>query len=113
MRNEVIIRIPEKSNKERELAEVLKQAIGRKLKDVKIENGFFCFEFFDNCYFDTTKYAVKQFSKKRYECDTQAIVRFLEKNGCKYISSVNSWQVMKVIDLPDEWIIFFKRGRMI
>jgi len=94
-------------NQEQIVSEILRQYKKRRLFDVELEDGKLLLTFSDKENWNG-KLTVKQFSKKRYANQDECISKFVSSNLTS--QTLLPWWVIKVIDLPNKWLIFFERN---
>ena len=96
-------------NKELLMSEVLKENRQRRLVDVNLENENLFLTFSDECNCEI-KTVVKQYSKKKYKDITECIKIFQRNKYYKLFTAGTVWRIIKVIELPNVWLIFFERN---
>ena len=101
------IRIFEVWKKEASISKILKLQKGRKLENVELENNELVLKFSDTKN-SKTKTVVKQFSKQKHEDVNMCVSNFL-RSKCSGLGW-SEWRIIKILELPDIWLIFFERN---
>ena len=103
-----------KGSAEKVFSDIFKEHEKRRVESIKVEGNEFILTFTEEMNYsrNTKKTIVKQFSKKKYTSSKEAISFFNHRKENRYYFFAGycpAWEPIKVIELSNSWLVFFKR----